>query len=116
MRRMSRCRIAAGSAALLALLCAAGGARAQPPADGAAAADASAPPEVVVEGRHQGPRMWIVRRGDHTLWILGTIAPLPKKMVWQPDAVQEVLRQSQQVVPAWPAYGIGANPITALRV
>jgi uncharacterized protein YbaP (TraB family) len=116
MRRMSRCRIAAGSAALLALLCAAGGACVQPPADGAAAADASAPPEVVVEGRHQGPRMWIVRRGDHTLWILGTIAPLPKKMVWQPDAVQEVLRQSQQVVPAWPAYGIGANPITALRV
>ena len=64
----------------------------------------------------QGPRMWIVRKGDHTLWILGTISPLPKKMVWQPDAVQEVLQQSQEVVPAWPAYGIGANPFTALRV
>jgi uncharacterized protein YbaP (TraB family) len=72
--------------------------------------------EVVVEGRHEGPRMWIVRRGEHTLWILGTIAPLPKKMVWQPDAVEEVLKHSQEVVPAWPSYGIGANPITALRV
>ena len=113
---MSLCRIAAGSVALVTLLCAACGARAQVPEDGAAPTDASAPPEVVVEGRHQGPRMWIVRRGDHTLWILGTIAPLPKKMVWQPDAVQEVLRQSQEVVPAWPAYGIGVNPITALRV
>lgn len=60
--------------------------------------------------------MWIVRTGDHTLWILGTLSPLPKKMVWQPDAVQEVLKQVQEVVPAWPAYGIGANPITALRV
>jgi uncharacterized protein YbaP (TraB family) len=60
--------------------------------------------------------MWIVRKGDHTLWILGTISPLPKKMVWQPDAVQEVLKQVQEVMPAWPAYGIGANPFTALRV
>lgn len=72
--------------------------------------------EVVVEGQHEGPRLWIVRRGDHTLWILGTLSPLPKKMVWQPAAVQEVLKQTQEVVPAWPAYGIGANPFTALRV
>ena len=78
----------------------------------------TAPPiqEVLVAGQHEGPRMWTVHRGDHTLWILGTISPLPKKMVWQPDAVQEVLKQTQEVVPAWPAYGIGANPLTALRV
>jgi uncharacterized protein YbaP (TraB family) len=72
--------------------------------------------EIVVEGQHEGPRMWTVRKGDHTLWILGTISPLPKKMVWQPDAVREVLRHTQEVVPAWPSYGIGANPLTALRV
>ena len=72
--------------------------------------------ELVVEGRHEGPRMWTVRSGDHTLWILGTISPLPKKMVWQPDAVEEALTQTQEVVPAWPSYGIGANPLTALRV
>jgi uncharacterized protein YbaP (TraB family) len=72
--------------------------------------------EVVVEGRHEGPRLWTVRKGDHTLWILGTISPLPKKMIWQPDAVEEVLKQTQEVIPAWPAYGIGANPLTALRV
>jgi uncharacterized protein YbaP (TraB family) len=72
--------------------------------------------EIVIEGRHEGPQLWTVRKGDHTLWILGTISPLPKKMVWQPDAVREVLRQTQEVVPAWPTYGIGANPFTALRV
>jgi uncharacterized protein YbaP (TraB family) len=86
---------------------------------GAASPQPSAPEsmtELVVEGRHEGPRMWTVRSGDHTLWILGTISPLPKKMVWQPDAVEEALKQTQEVVPAWPAYGIGANPITALRV
>jgi uncharacterized protein YbaP (TraB family) len=82
------------------------------------AAPAAAEPiqEIVVEGQHEGPRMWTVRKGDHTLWILGTISPLPKKMVWQPDAVREVLRHTQEVVPAWPSYGIGANPLTALRV
>jgi len=83
----------------------------------AASSDAPEPmAELVVEGRHEGPRMWSVRSGAHTLWILGTISPLPKKMVWQPDAVEEVLKQTQEVVPAWPTYGIGANPITALRV
>ena len=83
-----------------------------------AAAPAAAEPiqEIVVEGQHEGPRMWTVRKGDHTLWILGTISPLPKKMVWQPEAVREVLKHTQEVVPAWPSYGIGANPLTALRV
>jgi uncharacterized protein YbaP (TraB family) len=83
-----------------------------------AGGDVPAPPpeEIVVEGRHEGPRMWIVRKGDHTLWILGTMSPLPKKMVWQPDAVQEVLKNVQEVVPARPAYSIGVNPFTALRV
>lgn len=79
--------------------------------------------EIVVTGEHEGPRMWKVHKpggptgqGDHVLWILGTITPLPKKMVWQSDAVEEVLQQSQEVVPAWPAFGIGANPFTMLRV
>jgi uncharacterized protein YbaP (TraB family) len=72
--------------------------------------------EIVVEGHHQGPRLWRVHRGEHVLWILGTVSPLPKKLIWQPDAVQAVLKETQEVVPAWPSYGIGANPITALRV
>ncbi|HEY1492756.1 MAG TPA: TraB/GumN family protein [Steroidobacteraceae bacterium] len=80
------------------------------------AAEAQPLQEVVVEGQREGPRMWTVHKGDHTLWILGTISPLPKKMVWKPDAVREVLHQTQEVIPAWPTYGIGANPITALRV
>ncbi|HSY05227.1 MAG TPA: TraB/GumN family protein [Steroidobacteraceae bacterium] len=122
---MPLCRIAVIIVALAALATVALRLNAQQPAKSAttesattesAATESAAPPEVVVEGRHEGPRMWIVRRGDHTLWILGTIAPLPKKMVWQPDAVQEVLRHVQEVVPAWPTYGIGANPFTALRV
>jgi uncharacterized protein YbaP (TraB family) len=91
-------------------------ANAQPPPGGSPAADTPPAEEILVQGQREGPRMWTVRRGDHTLWILGTVSPLPKKVVWQPDAVREVLRHTQEVVPAWPSYGIGANPITALRV
>jgi uncharacterized protein YbaP (TraB family) len=115
-----RGRGAPGTAAVCAALLLAGlpGANAQTPPAGAAAGDAAAEttPEIVVEGRHEGPRLWTVHQGDHVLWILGTVSPLPKRMIWQPDSVREVLRQSQEVVPAWPAYGIGANPFTALRL
>jgi uncharacterized protein YbaP (TraB family) len=72
--------------------------------------------EVVVTGEHEGPRLWKVHKGDHVLWILGTVTPLPKKMIWQSDAVATVLQQSQEVVPGWPAFGIGSNPFTLLRV
>jgi len=72
--------------------------------------------EVVVEGKHEGPRMWRVTKGDHVLWILGTITPLPRKMTWQSDAVESVLRETQEVIPAWPSIGVGANPFTALRL
>lgn len=89
-----------------------------------AAASPSTPPavsetpteEVVVEGNHEGPRMWRVTKGDHVLWILGTISPLPRKMTWQSDAVQTVLQETQEVLPAWPSIGVGANPFTALRL
>ena len=94
------------------------------PAGGAAAQDAAsagandAPmEEIVITGEHEGPRLWKVHKdNDHVLWILGTVTPLPKKMIWQADTVETILQQSQEVVPAWPALGIGANPFTALRV
>ena len=88
------------------------------PADLPTPASASDAPmeEVVVTGEHEGPRLWKVHKGDHVLWVLGTVTPLPKKLIWQSDSVEAVLQQSQEVVPAWPAFGIGANPFTALRV
>jgi uncharacterized protein YbaP (TraB family) len=72
--------------------------------------------EVVVTGEHEGPRLWKLRRGDHVVWILGTVSPLPKHMVWQSQGVEEILAQSQEVVPGWPSFGIGANPFTAMRL
>jgi len=78
--------------------------------------NAASTEEVVVEGKHEGPRMWRISKGDHALWILGTISPLPRKMTWQSDAVETVLQETQEVLPAWPSIGVGANPFTALRL
>jgi len=86
---------------------------AQKPAPTAAGAPLE---EVIVEGEHAGPRMWRVSRGDHVMWVLGTISPLPRKMTWRSDSVEAVLKQTQEVVPAWPSIGVGYNPFTAIHL
>jgi uncharacterized protein YbaP (TraB family) len=81
------------------------------------AATASAPVvEIDVTGERPGPRMWKVSKGDHVLWLMGTLEPLPKKMTWRSKAVEEVLGQSQEVLPSRPAFGFSWNPIAALRL
>ncbi len=55
---------------------------------------------VLVSGRQPGPGLWQVRRGDHVLWILGTVSPLPKRMQWESGEVERMIAQSQQVIAA----------------
>jgi uncharacterized protein YbaP (TraB family) len=74
------------------------------------------PIEEVVVGAHSGPRMWKVTSGDHVLWVLGTVTPLPKRVTWESSSVVAVLKESQEVVPGLPSFGIGWNPITMVRV
>lgn len=84
-----------GLAAVLMMGWAALPARAQqaPPADGIRT---EAP--VVVQGEQPGPGMWIVRKGDHDLYLLGTLSPLPAKMQWQAVPLQRVLANAQEVI------------------
>lgn len=63
---------------------------------------------VVVEGAMPGPGMWQVKKGEHTLWLLGRIAPLPKKMDWRADEVQRVLDGAAVVIAA-PSVTVAAN-------
>jgi uncharacterized protein YbaP (TraB family) len=72
--------------------------------------------EVEVTGERPGPSMWKVSNGDHVLWIMGTLAPLPKKMTWRSKAVEDVLAQSQEVLPSRPTFGFSWNPLAALRL
>ena len=58
--------------------------------------------EVTVIGERAGPGLWKVRNGDNTLYILGTLSPLPKKMTWRSREVENVLARAQQFIPASP--------------
>ena len=53
---------------------------------------------VVVSGRQPGPGLWRVSKGDHDLWILGTVAPVPKRMEWYSPKTEAVLAQSQEII------------------
>lgn len=55
-------------------------------------------PAVVVSGELPGPGLWKVGKGDHVLWILGTLTPLPKKMQWQSKQVSDVELGAQAVL------------------
>ena len=76
----------------------------------------AAPMQVVISGRYRGPKLWRVSKDGHALWILGTVAPLPKRMIWQTADIQGLLRRTQEVIPAWPSVGIGFHPFTALHL
>lgn len=81
---------------------------ATPVADSVSAAAGGDPPvtdmdAVAVSGVQPGPGMWRVSRDGHTLWILGTLSPLPKRMQWRPDEVEAVIASAQEVIapPTW---------------
>jgi len=61
---------------------------------------AAEPPleEVLVVGEQPGPAMWRVTKGDHALWILATLEPLPRDMVWHSKSVDERIAASQLVL------------------
>ena len=101
--------------AAIALLCPALSAAAALQTD-AAAPPISAPFRVVISGSYSGPKLWRVSKDGRTLWLLGTVEPLPKRMVWQTADIQGLLRHTQEVIPAWPSVGIGFHPFTALRL
>jgi uncharacterized protein YbaP (TraB family) len=54
--------------------------------------------EVLVTGEQPGPAMWKVKRGDHTLWIVGTLTPLPSKMSWRSQQVEDVILRSGEIL------------------
>jgi uncharacterized protein YbaP (TraB family) len=64
--------------------------------------DAAPLDEVVVTGVRAGPRLWKVTHlgpdGEHELWILGVLDPLPKQLEWQSQEVSDVIATSQAVV------------------
>jgi hypothetical protein len=59
---------------------------------------------VTVTGVQPGPGLWKVSRGDHVLWILGTLDELPGGIQWQAHDVRERMAQAQRVLQAPVVY------------
>jgi len=55
---------------------------------------------VVVRGVQPGPGLWKVSKGEHVLWILGTLSPLPRDITWNSHHVEAVIATSQEVLAA----------------
>ena len=55
---------------------------------------------VTVSGEQPGPALWEVRRGDHVMWIIGTMAPLPKHAQWQWTDLERVLGRASELLEA----------------
>lgn len=53
---------------------------------------------VVVSGVQPGPGLWKVSRGGHTLYLLGTLLPLPRRMEWMSTEVEAVIARAQAVL------------------
>jgi uncharacterized protein YbaP (TraB family) len=65
--------------------------------------------EVLITGSQPGPGMWRISRDQNTLWLLGTVSPLPRRMAWNSSDVEAVIAGSQQVIgpPSARFEGIG---------
>ena len=99
------------AAVLLACLSAVGAAQAQAHANGST--DPAAAPVVdletlVVSGDQPGPGLWQVRRGGNTLWVLGTVEPLPRRMRWMSARVEGLVAQSQELIEP-PSFKVDAD-------
>lgn len=71
---------------------------------------------IVISGRYEGPKLWRVSKDGHAVWVLGTVAPLPKRMIWQTEDIRKLLAHTQEVIPAWPSVSIGFHPFTAVHL
>lgn len=68
------------------------------PAAGSVPAPDEAIDEVVVSGEQPGPPLWKVSKGDHVMWVLGTLTPLPKKITWRSRQVETVIASAKEII------------------
>jgi uncharacterized protein YbaP (TraB family) len=69
-------------------------------APSASAANAPLLQPVSVTGVQPGPGLWKVSKGDHVMWVLGTLTPLPRQMQWHSAEVEQTLEHSQELLEA----------------
>ncbi|QRN55998.1 TraB/GumN family protein [Dyella caseinilytica] len=67
-------------------------------APSSSSANAPLLPAVTVSGVQPGPGLWKVSKGDHVMWVLGVLTPLPRGMEWHSADVEQVLAHSQELL------------------
>lgn len=78
-------------------------------------ADTDAVEEVEVSVERPGPNLWKVSSGEHYVWLMGTLDPLPKGISWRSKEIEGVLGEVKQLVPSRPDLDLNAGPITLVR-
>lgn len=91
-----------GLLALFFSIAAAGQSAPVPPASAPTPSPTHAPllQPVTVTGIQPGPGLWKVSKGNHVMWVLGTLTPLPKHMQWRSTEVEQTLAHSQELLEA----------------
>ena len=64
----------------------------------ASAASAPTLEAVTVSGVQPGPGLWKATRGDHALYILGTLSPIPRDVTWKSDQIDDTLSHSGALI------------------
>jgi len=77
-----------------------------------ACAQSATPPAqlqtITVTGEQPGPGLWKVSKGDHVLWILGNVSPLPRDIKWRSKELEQRIAQSQELI-AGEGVGLSAD-------
>lgn len=71
---------------------------------------------VEVLGERPGPGLWRVSRGTNAVYILGTLSPTPRRMVWRSRQVEAVLDDAARVIPERPSVDLKAGPIRLIKL
>jgi len=70
---------------------------------------------VVVSGVMPGPGMWKVHRDGHTMWILGTLQPVARRMRWESGEVERVMASAQKILyPPSAKFDLGMGKLRSL--
>lgn len=63
---------------------------------------------IEVIGERASPPIWELQRGDETLWILGSLYPVPRDVPWDSTAIERRIAQSQVIV-GLPGMSLGED-------
>ncbi len=72
---------------------------------------------VIVSGVVPGPSLWKVYHGDHTMWILGTLQPVAKRMQWETSKVERTVASAEIILyPPRLTFDLGMGRLRSLML